>query len=198
MLGRGGRADIIGGPGKEGKEGREAVSLESLRPPQSSQNPYLHLTSSSLPVAHPSSLFNGFWSCSNSTYQYPEYELFSSSRGCCPSYIFPHSKFSPRLPPNSCPICQHPNHPYHRFLLAPLPITISQTIDPLLALYCQLPYRQQASPQHRSFKDFTPLNTTEPIPVIKGLLKIALPLYLLLHHLCERHLKLWQAVCARI
>ena len=100
--------------------------------------------------------------------------------------------------PNSCPICQHPNHPYHRFLLAPLPITISQTIDPLLALYCQLPYRQQASPQHRSFKDFTPLNTTEPIPVIKGLLKIALPLYLLLHHLCERHLKLWQAVCARI
>ena len=53
MLGRGGRADIIGGPGKEGKEGREAVSLESLRPPQSSQNPYLHLTSSSLPVAHP-------------------------------------------------------------------------------------------------------------------------------------------------
>ena len=61
MLGRGGRADIIGGPGKEGKEGREAVSLESLRPPQSSQNPYLHLTSSSLAVAHPSSLlFNGF------------------------------------------------------------------------------------------------------------------------------------------
>ena len=195
MLGRGGRADIIGGPGKEGKEGREAVSLESLRPPQSSQNPYLHLTSSSLPVAHPLHYYSmASEAVQTQLISIQSMNFFPPAEAAASLTSFPILNFLP----NSCPICQHPNHPYHRFLLAPLPITISQTIDPLLALYCQLPYRQQASPQHRSFKDFTPLNTTEPIPVIKGLLKIALPLYLLLHHLCERHLKLWQAVCARI
>ena len=71
-------------------------------------------------------------------------------------------------------------------------------LSTLCWLYCQLPYRQQASPQHRlwSFKDLTPLVTTKPFSVFKGLFMIALPFAAL--STCARGiLKRWQALCVR-
>ena len=92
-------------------------------------------------------------------------------------HLFPFSIFSPvaaQQLPYLPPILMTPiiDSSWHRCQLQ------YRKLSTLCWLYCQLPYRQQASPQHRlwSFKDLTPLVTTKPFSAFKGLFLIALPL----------------------
>ena len=74
--------------------------------------------------------------------------------------------FLSRCSPTAALSSPHRNDPYHRFLLAPMPITISQTIDPLSIANYHIANKHHHNTNADSFKHSTLLITTEPLSLI--------------------------------